>query len=162
MNELNTLKVPNHLKHKPIYEINNYSLIDGPYVGASDALGLSIGLAQWNERGRMDISAKVWRHTGDQSKGYEGGKWSRQSEELPLHRALDLSIFICKIKEMRSQQLNTKEIKIQGNKVSIEKSKNNEHIVQDLSSLDKYLEENDEYIDMRLKELASTLKDLGY
>ncbi len=26
----------------------------------------------------------VWRHTGE--------KWSRQSEELPLHRVLDLAI----------------------------------------------------------------------
>ncbi|WP_249650981.1 DUF6530 family protein, partial [Lysinibacillus sp. D4A3_S15] len=44
-------------------------------------------LAQWNDRGKVDTSAKVWRHTG--------GKWSRQSEELPLHRVLDLAILVC-------------------------------------------------------------------
>ena len=27
-------------------------------------VGLSLGLAQWNDRGKVDISAKVWRHTG--------------------------------------------------------------------------------------------------
>ena len=58
----------------------------------SDAKGLSLGLAQWNDRGRVDISAKVWRYTGE--------KWSRQSEELPLHRALDLAILILRYKEV--------------------------------------------------------------
>ena len=36
----------------------------------------------------MDISAKIWRYTGE--------KWSRQSEEMPLHRVLDLAILICR------------------------------------------------------------------
>lgn len=49
----------------------------------TDTKGLSLGLAQWNDRGKVDISAKVWRYTGE--------KWSRQSEELPLHRVLDLA-----------------------------------------------------------------------
>ena len=62
--------------------------IDGRTAGGSDAQGLSLGLAQWNDRGRVDISAKVWRYTGE--------KWSRQSEELPLHRVLDLAILICR------------------------------------------------------------------
>ena len=48
--------------------------------------GLSLGLAQWNDRGKVDISGKVWRHTGE--------KWSRQSEELPLTRILDLAILV--------------------------------------------------------------------
>jgi len=41
-----------------------------------------------NERGNVDISAKIWRYTGE--------KWSRQSEEMPLHRVLDLAILIVK------------------------------------------------------------------
>ena len=53
----------------------------------TDAEGLSIGLAQWNSQGNTDLSAKVWRYTGE--------KWSRQSEELPLHRVLDLASLIC-------------------------------------------------------------------
>lgn len=59
-----------------------------PHGYQSDAKGPSLGLAQWNDRGRVDISAKVWRYTGE--------KWSRQSEELPLHRVLDLAILICR------------------------------------------------------------------
>ena len=66
----------------------NYENVDGRYAYNSDAKGISLGLAQWNDRGRVEISAKVWRHTGK--------KWSRHSEELPLHRVLDLAILVCR------------------------------------------------------------------
>mgnify|MGYP003611816194 CR=1 FL=1 len=75
------MKIPTGLKHKPVIVSEDYDKVDGRNH-SSDAKGLSLGLAQWNDRGKVDISAKVWRHTG--------GKWSRQSEELPLHRVLDL------------------------------------------------------------------------
>ncbi len=84
------MKIPANLKHKPVIISENYENIDGRYAYNSDAKGLSLGLAQWNDRGKVDISAKVWRHTG--------GKWSRQSEELPIHRVLDLAILICESK----------------------------------------------------------------
>ena len=78
------MKIPTNLKHKPVIVSENYGNVDGRRAYASDAQGLSLGLAQWNDRGRVDISAKVWRYTGE--------KWSRQSEELPMHRVLDLAI----------------------------------------------------------------------
>ena len=80
------MKIPTTLKHKPVVVVENYEEVDGRMAYHSDAKGLSLGLAQWNDRGKVDISAKVWRYTGE--------KWSRQSEELPLHRALDLAILI--------------------------------------------------------------------
>ena len=70
------MEIPTNLKHKPVIVAEDYAHIDGRSAYESDAQGLSLGLAQWNDRGRVDISAKVWRHTGE--------KWSRQSEELPL------------------------------------------------------------------------------
>jgi len=76
------MKIPTTLKHKPVIVVENYGEVDGKRAYGSDAQGLSIGLAQWNDRGSVEASAKVWRHTGE--------KWSRQSEELPLHRVLDL------------------------------------------------------------------------
>jgi len=85
------MKIPTTLKHKPVITVENYENVDGRYAYNSDAKGMSLGLAQWNDRGKVDISAKVWRYTGE--------KWSRQSEELPLHRVLDLAILVC-----RSQQ----------------------------------------------------------
>ena len=84
------MKIPTTLKHKPVVVAQDYSNIDGRSAYDSDAKGLSLGLAQWNDRGRVDISAKVWRHTGE--------RWSRQSEELPLHRVLDLAILVCRAK----------------------------------------------------------------
>lgn len=77
------MKAPEHLQHKPIIVVNDYDRIDGHYAPDSDAKALSIGQAQYDE---TEISVKVFRHTGD--------NWSRQSEEMPLHRALDLTILI--------------------------------------------------------------------
>ena len=82
------MEIPTTLKHKPVIVAEDYAHIDGRTAYHTDAQGLSLGLAQWNDRGRVDISAKVWRHTGE--------KWSRQSEELPLHRVLDLAILVCR------------------------------------------------------------------
>lgn len=76
--------LPVNLAHKPVFAVEGYDAIDGPYAGNTDAQHLSIGLAQWNT---AEISVKVWRHTGD--------KWSRQSEELPPHRAVDLTLLYC-------------------------------------------------------------------
>lgn len=82
-------KVPKHLKHKPIVVLEDYNQVDGIHANKTDAKGLSIGLAQWSDVHGKELSAKVWRHTGD------GGQWSRQSEELPLHRVLDLASLLC-------------------------------------------------------------------
>lgn|SRR5690606_22377798 len=81
------MKIPNHLSHKPILKLEDYSKLDGRFANQTDAEGLSIGLAQWSNATEMDLSAKVWRYTGK--------KWSRQSEELPLHRVLDLASLLC-------------------------------------------------------------------
>ena len=79
--------LPTNLKHKPIIEVDNYSAVDAKNDPDADAKYLSLGYAQWNTYGQKDISAKVWRKN-------EEGRISRQSEELPLHRVLDLVILI--------------------------------------------------------------------
>lgn len=78
------MKVPIHLSHKPIIGVDDYDKIDGRYAPDSDAKALSIGQAQYDN---SKISAKVFRKP-------LGKAWSRQSEELPIHRALDLTILI--------------------------------------------------------------------
>jgi hypothetical protein len=77
------MKAPTHLQHKPIVTVDDYDSKDGIHAGNTDARALSIGQAQYDEN---QFSAKVFRHT-EQS-------WSRQSEELPLHRVLDLAILL--------------------------------------------------------------------
>jgi hypothetical protein len=79
------IELPLHLKHKPIYAMP-YQGFDGFYGGDTDARYLSVGLAQWDNN---DLSLKVMRHTGE--------KWTRQAEELPLHRVFDAAIFLAKI-----------------------------------------------------------------
>ncbi|MGC4882204.1 DUF6530 family protein [Providencia hangzhouensis] len=86
--------IPNHLSHKPVIRLENYADIDGEYARTetqdTDTEGLSIGLAMWGTKDKPALSAKVWRHTGD--------KWSRQSEEMPIHRVIDLASLICAAK----------------------------------------------------------------
>ena len=74
---------PKNLSHKPIISVNDYDKIDAQYRKNTDVRALSIGNAQYDID---EISLKVWRHTGE--------KWTRQSEELPLHRSLDLNILL--------------------------------------------------------------------
>jgi hypothetical protein len=63
--------------------VNDYDKIDAQYRKKTDIKALSIGTAQYDKE---EISLKVWRHTGT--------KWSRQSEELPIHRSIDLNILL--------------------------------------------------------------------
>ena len=73
---------PRDLKHRPIVLLP-YAEHDGDYAGDTDCKWMSIGWAQWNQR---TLSVKTLRHTGE--------RWSRQSEELPLHRCLDAALLI--------------------------------------------------------------------
>ncbi len=75
--------IPRHLKHQPIVALD-YEQID-QQAGGGDAKFASIGKAQW---GFDDFSAKILRKTWDDQ------RWSRQNEELPLWRVLDLAILV--------------------------------------------------------------------
>lgn len=70
------MDIPKHLSHSPIIGVD-YSEKD---ADAGDAKYLSIGYSTWDSN---DFSAKIWRKSGN--------SWSRQSEELPLWRVLDLA-----------------------------------------------------------------------
>ncbi len=157
------MKIPSELKHKPVIVSQDYDRIDGRKAHKSDAKGLSLGLAQWNERGNVDISAKVWRHTG--------GKWSRQSEELPLHRVLDLAILIIKAKKVFQERYHKSEldypnyplldrIGLQGDAMNVEVCTDNEFIKEDLDLFEATLAKDDEIISERLNVLGRLLKDL--
>ncbi len=159
------MKIPTTLKHKPVIVSENYENIDGRQAYGSDAKGLSLGLAQWNDRGKVDISAKVWRHTGE--------KWSRQSEELPLHRVLDLAIFICRSQEFfreayRFPKLFDPEnpiidrVGMQGDAMTVEVCTSNDNIEEDIRLFRDALAMDDELLGERMATLARVLKDLGY
>ena len=159
------MKIPTNLKHKPVILCDNYENIDGRYAYNSDAKGLTLGLAQWNDRGRVDISAKVWRHTGD--------KWSRQSEELPLHRVLDLAILVCRAQlyfkdayrfEKFYDENNPKidRVGLQGDAMNICVDTDNPVIDGDIKLFLSALSADGELLGERLRVLSNILADLGY
>lgn len=159
------MKLPTALKHKPVIVVEDYENIDGRYAYDTDTKGLSLGLAQWNDRGKVDISAKVWRYTGE--------KWSRQSEELPLHRVLDLAILVCRAKQhfreaYRFPDLYQKEkpqldrIGLQGDAMTVSVCTDNEKIDEDIRLFRDALSRDDELLGERLATLSRLLKDMGY
>lgn len=159
------MKIPTNLKHKPVIVSENYENIDGRFAYKTDAKGLSLGLAQWNDRGKVDVSAKVWRYTGE--------KWSRQSEELPIHRVLDLAILACRSylyfqNAYRHPKLYDSEnpvidrIGLQGDAMTVEVCMDNEMIDEDIQLFQQALGNDGEMIGERLQVLSRILKDAGY
>ena len=159
------MKIPTTLKHKPVIVSENYENVDVSYAYNSDAKGLTLGLAQWNDRGRVDISAKVWRYTGE--------KWSRQSEELPLHRVLDLAILVCRAQQhfreaYRYEKLYDPEkpvidrVGLQGDAMTVAVCTDNEKIDEDIKLFRQALSNDDELIGERLRTLSRILKEMGY
>lgn len=159
------MEIPTFLKHKPVFVSKNYDRVDGRMANESDAKGLSLGLAQWNDRGNVDVSAKVWRHTGE--------KWSRQSEELPIHRVLDLAILFCRAKQYLAESYRFSKmydpekpgidrIGMQGDAMDVCICTDNPMIDQDIILFANALGKDDELISERLRLLSNQLKELGY
>ena len=150
---------------KPVIVTEDYENIDGRKAYNTDAKGLSLGLAQWNDRGKIDISAKVWRYTGE--------KWSRQSEELPMHRVLDLAILTCRSylyfqNAYRYPKLYNPDnpmidrVGLQGDAMTIEVCKDNPMIDEDIQLFSQALSQDGEIIGERLSVLSRLLKEAGY
>ncbi len=160
------MKIPTTLKHKPVITVENYENVDGRTAYQSDAKGLSLGLAQWNDRGRVDISAKVWRYTGE--------KWSRQSEELPLHRVLDLAILnlprarlfrgcvpLCQaVRRERPADRPHRRAGRRDDQVAV--CPDNPMIDEDIQLFSDALARDDEMLAERLRLLSNLLQDMGY
>jgi len=160
------MKIPTTLKHKPVIVSENYENVDGRYAQNSDAKGISLGLAQWNDRGKVEISAKVWRYTGE--------KWSRQSEELPLHRVLDLAILVSRSmvhfrdEAYKYEQLYDPQnpvidrVGLQGDAMTVAVCMDNEKINEDIRLFNQALSDDGELIGERLSTLSRILKGMGY
>ena len=159
------MKIPKTLKHKPVIVTEDYENIDGRKAYNTDAKGLSLGLAQWNDRGKLDVSAKVWRYTGE--------KWSRQSEEMPMHRVLDLAILTCRSylyfqNAYRYPKLYDPDnplidrVGLQGDAMTIEVCKDNPMIDEDIQLFSQALSQDGEIIGERLSVLSQLLKEAGH
>ncbi len=159
------MKIPENLKHKPVIKVEDYDTVDGKNALHTDAKGLSLGLAQWKDRGKVDISGKVWRHTGE--------KWSRQSEELPLTRILDLAILVAQSslyfqEAYRHEKFYDPEnplieiIGLQGNRMTVEVDTENPKIDEDILLFYDSLQKDGELYGERFKILKRLLDELGY
>lgn len=156
------MKIPMELKHKPVFVCSDYERIDGRKAYDSDAKGLTLGLAQWNDRGKVDISAKVWRYTGE--------KWSRQSEELPLHRVIDLAILICRAKQYLNEEYHAPagvdgiidRVGLQGDAMTVALALENPMLEEDKKLFFETLSKDDEMLSQRLNVLANMLREMNY
>ena len=86
------MKIPTTLKHKPVIVSENYENVDGRNAYHSDAKGLSLGLAQWNDRERWIFRPK---YGGIRAKNGPGNRKSCRSTACwiwPSWRAGLLSI----------------------------------------------------------------------
>ena len=160
------MRIPTTLKHKPVIVAEDYGRIDGRTAYDTDAQGLSLGLAQWNDRGKVDVSAKVWRYTGE--------KWSRQSEELPLHRVFDLAILSCQAqlyfreeayrhsKGYDPAHTEIARVGLQGDAMTVAVCTENERIDEDVALFRDALARDGELLGERMGVLARLLDQLGY
>ena len=113
----------------------------------------------------MDISAKVWRHTGE--------KWSRQSEELPLHRVLDLAILTCRAMLYFREEAYRHpggydrenpvidRVGLQGDAMTVAVCTGNDHIDGDMGLFQEALARDGELLGERMRVLSRLLKEMG-
>lgn len=142
-------EIPENLLHKPVIKVTNYWEIDGKYINNSDAKGLSLGFAQYDSD---QISAKVWRHSDL--------KWSRQSEELPLNRVLDLALLILKTKLFFEKE-NIKEENEIKKYPFLPSGETTTIILKNIGSFKDMFQEYDRtYLSERILELKKTIEEL--
>ena len=130
------MKAPKHLGHKPLVSVDDYEPMDGQYANHTDAKALSIGHAQYDYD---EISLKVWRRPKK--------RWSPQSEELPMHRNLDLTILLLNV--LLGDETNSA---APGWKVSGEE--------WEKEKIRKYYREHVDILEPRLKEIKELLNKM--
>lgn len=145
------MSVPTHLNHKPILGISEYDRIDGPYKNDTDTRAISIGLAQWSADWKLeesDISVKIWRSNGD--------RWSRMSEEMPIHRALDLATLVCVAKKYAEK----KELPLTGDGFPVSRITSNPAFHKHVDILANYFDKHEDDIKNSLLNLKKALNEL--
>ena len=158
------VKVSEKREHKPVLVTKSYPTVDGMYANNTDVVDLDIGLSQWdNEK----VSAKVWRATREKK------SFSRQSEDIPLHRILDLTLLLLEAlensekisngtfarEEMRISENESVEVELCENESEKEEKDEKERLKKFVRILTAT---KNKYLDGRLKTIAKRLKDLGY
>jgi hypothetical protein len=141
--------LPQHLDHKPVYALP-YEHFDGMWANETDVRYISIGIAQYDPG---EISIKTMRHTGK--------KWTRQAEELPLHRVIDMTLFLTKALFDCQDGIVTIPPNTFPNQTStIRISREELRTRRELARYDAFLERNALLFKERLQALAKVLDEL--
>lgn len=141
--------LPQHLAHKPIYALP-YEHFDGIYAGNTDVRYISIGIAQYDNE---SISIKTMRYTGE--------KWTRQAEELPLHRVIDMTLFLAKVlfdDQNGAVDIPNHTFVNQGSDISVRKESVS---YGELATYREFLKENRQLLKDRFNILRNVLDDLA-
>lgn len=161
------MNIPTTLKHKPVIAVEDYEAIDEHRFPGTDAKGLSLGLAQWNDR-------REARPSPPRCGATPGGKWSRQSEELPLHRVLDLAILTARACQFfREESYRHPEfydpehpvidrVGLEGDAMTVSVCTENPMIGEDIKLFSQALSDEGERLGERFSVLARLLKEMGY
>ncbi len=139
-------KVPEYLKHKPIYAINNYDEVDGNYRDNTDVYGISLGKAQWTSAEEFVPSLKVWRKPND--------KWSRQSEETTITRAFDLAMLAVKVLGYECKKKDISNYSTPFGEIEISKTGVAPKYIEELS---KYMKEHQKDLEAHLQMLKEAV-----
>lgn len=142
--------VPQTLDHRPVYSLD-YLNHDGYQAGNTDAKCLSIGLAQYGNHSHVTL--KVFRHSGK--------RWSRQSEELPLHRAVDLTLLLAKaLFAEESQEIILEPDSLFGQPEILKLIQDPKRTSSEIAAYTAFLDKNREALQKRLGALADELTTL--
>jgi hypothetical protein len=125
-----------------------YKQFDGWRGAETDTRYLSIGISQWSAK---EVSLKIMRYKE---------QWSRQSEELPLHRVIDSSIFLAKVLLDRDKQSVEMERSLFTNQPEGFRIKEEPASDQDKSQFDSVLNGNDKALRDRFNKLYQMLSNL--
>jgi hypothetical protein len=134
---------PHQIAHKPVFALP-FNAHDPNYAGDTDLQWLSIGWSQWDEE---EPSAKAVRFSGE--------RWSRQSEELPLARLVDLTTLLAKVYSADGEiefPQNFFEHQPEALKVKCKSQKSQDRLIAELH--------RDETLQRRLAKLADIICDL--
>ncbi|WP_289140398.1 DUF6530 family protein [uncultured Brevibacillus sp.] len=151
--------------HNPVIISENYDMVDGRFARSADAQSLSLGVFQEGGLRSAMVTAKVSTNTEEND--------SAQSEVLPFHRVLDLSILICRTlthfrDAYRYEHFYDPEkpvldrIGLQGAALNVAVFTDNENIQEDMKRFSQALINDDELIGERLRTLSRLVKEMGY
>ena len=144
-----TQTLPQHLDHKPVYALP-YEHFDGMYAGNTDMRYISVGIAQYDQD---HVSIKTMRHTGN--------KWTRQAEELPLHRVVDMTLFLAKaLFDCPDGRVTIPANTFQNQNSTICVSREEQRSYGEMASYNAFLDQHADDLKERLRTLAKILNDL--